>query len=310
MNKNEKNKRLHLVLSALCIAGFGCAAKNPALIQAHNNYDTIAKDPAIVRDAPVAVHDAKQTLDAADAAARKGKDDGEVTHLAQLTDKKIEIAKANAARKSYENEIGKTDKNRSEVVLASRTREADAANRKAALATTQAKEAQDLAKSAQAKSAATESELKTAAAREAALKLELEGLKAKETEAGMQLTLRDMMFEVGKTELTSGGARDVVRIANIAKQHPERAIVVEGYTDSTGSDSLNQDLSERRARSIENLLKESGIPAEKITAKGYGKSFPVASNKTGAGRQMNRRVVVTLLNEGKQASDIEPKNNM
>ncbi len=114
-----------------------------------------------------------------------------------------------------------------------------------------------------------------------------------------------MMFETGKADLTAGGIRDVEKIATIAKQNPNRAIVVEGHTDSIGTNAYNMALSERRAHAVQDLLVQNGVPADKISIRAYGKTFPVASNKTSDGRQLNHRVVVTILHEGKKASDID-----
>jgi len=75
---------------------------------------------------------------------------------------------------------------------------------------------------------------------------------------------------------------------------PERTVQIEGYTDSTGSDALNQSLSERRAEAVRVALIDRGIDMRRIAARGFGKSNPVANNDTAAGRQQNRRVEVVI----------------
>jgi outer membrane protein OmpA-like peptidoglycan-associated protein len=72
---------------------------------------------------------------------------------------------------------------------------------------------------------------------------------------------------------------------------------IEGHTDSTGSDEINQTLSERRAQTVQNYLVQQGLPAEAVTAKGFGKTMPVADNSTSAGRQQNRRVEIIVSGE-------------
>lgn len=323
MNANQKIKNVFLTLAvALSVNFVSCASKNLALVSAKKNYDSVKNNPDIVRDAPVALNDAKQTLDKAEELSKNSKNKDEVTHLAYLANKKVEVAKSNAVQKMYQTQLNQTGQNRNEVVLQARTREVDAANARAQAAlnktqeaeykTTEAEErtriAQGKTKESQERERLNQAELQKSEQRESDLAKELKDLKSVETEIGTQLTLRDMMFEIGKAELTSGGARDVSKITQIAKSHPNRDIVVEGHTDSMGTKAYNQDLSERRARTVEALLESEGIPSDKVTIKGYGKSFPVASNGTSAGRQLNRRVVVTILHEGKKPSDIEHKS--
>jgi outer membrane protein OmpA-like peptidoglycan-associated protein len=81
-------------------------------------------------------------------------------------------------------------------------------------------------------------------------------------------------------------------------QNPDRTVMVEGFTDSTGSAAHNKDLSERRAASVAQALVSLGVPRERIGTRGYGEAFPVASNDTAANRQLNRRVEIVLSNEG------------
>lgn len=312
MNTNHiyyKNVGLILGMGSLLTVA-GCMGKNPALKEARMNYEEASKNPEIVKGAPVALHDAKQTLDKASELSKNRRNKDEVTHMAYLVNKKLEIAEANANHQKYEEALGQASQSRGKVVLDARNRELTRANKKMDAALLKSKNAEDRANFSQSQALDAESALQKSADRELNLQKELADLKSKESDIGTQLTLRDMMFEVGKSELTEGGVRDVSKIALIAKQNPNRDIVIEGHTDSTGSESINQELSERRAKSVENILANNGIDAGKITIKGYGKSYPIASNKTRAGRQLNRRVVVTILREGKQPSDLQGNQKM
>ncbi len=78
------------------------------------------------------------------------------------------------------------------------------------------------------------------------------------------------------------------------KSYPKRNVMIEGYTDSTGPAQFNKKLSRERAEAVRNALVKDGISPERITIKGYGAEYPVASNKTAAGRQENRRVEVVI----------------
>jgi OOP family OmpA-OmpF porin len=79
---------------------------------------------------------------------------------------------------------------------------------------------------------------------------------------------------------------------------PDRKVLIEGHTDSSGSASYNSDLSQRRANAVEALLINQGVDPTRIVARGYGESYPVATNDTAAGRQQNRRVEIVILKPG------------
>jgi outer membrane protein OmpA-like peptidoglycan-associated protein len=85
------------------------------------------------------------------------------------------------------------------------------------------------------------------------------------------------------------------------KEFPDREVVVEGYTDSTGSGVYNLELSQQRANSVQSFLVGNGISPDRIVARGYGEAYPVAPNDTAAGRQKNRRVEIIILHAGEQA---------
>ena len=109
------------------------------------------------------------------------------------------------------------------------------------------------------------------------------------------LTLKgDVSFDVDSDVVLPGLYTELDRIAQILVKYPQTTIVVEGHTDSTGSDAYNQGLSERRALSVQRLLVERGVIPARITTVGYGETRPVATNDTPAGRQMNRRVEIRV----------------
>jgi outer membrane protein OmpA-like peptidoglycan-associated protein len=89
-------------------------------------------------------------------------------------------------------------------------------------------------------------------------------------------------------------------LADFLRKYPKRSVLIEGFTD-IGTETYNLGLSQQRADAVRDSLRARGIDTERITAKGYGKQFPVASNKTPAGRQQNRRVEITILDEGVSA---------
>jgi len=133
------------------------------------------------------------------------------------------------------------------------------------------------------------------------LQEQLAALQARETDRGLVVTLGDILFDVDEAQLTPGGELQVSRLADALRQMPDRNVLIEGHTDSTGSAAYNLDLSQRRASEVEGLLLVQGVDPTRVVTRGYGEDYPVASNDSAAGRQQNRRVEVVILDPG-QAS--------
>lgn len=104
----------------------------------------------------------------------------------------------------------------------------------------------------------------------------------------------DVLFDVNSSVLKAGSVNEINRVANVLRQYPETTMQIAGHTDSTGSDAYNQQLSEQRAMSVLNALANQGVAPARMRAIGFGESQPIADNSTEAGRQLNRRVVVTI----------------
>jgi outer membrane protein OmpA-like peptidoglycan-associated protein len=128
------------------------------------------------------------------------------------------------------------------------------------------------------------------------LELQLEVLKARQTERGIVLNLDDVLFAVDKAELQPGVLPDLARLAEFLAANPERPVLIEGHTDSTGSAQYNLQLSEARAAAVESALVQQGVPPGRVATRAFGESAPVASNATAAGRQQNRRVEIVIAN--------------
>jgi len=143
-------------------------------------------------------------------------------------------------------------------------------------------------------------EARLAKARAEALIRELSELQGQLTDRGIVLTIGDVLFATAKANLNASAQLSMDKIADFLKKNQNRNLLVEGHTDSVGSDDYNQGLSEQRAASVRLALINRGIAAERIVTIGYGKKYPLAGNETAAGRQQNRRVEVIILNEGVQ----------
>src|SRR5262249_42869308 len=108
------------------------------------------------------------------------------------------------------------------------------------------------------------------------------------------VNMSDVLFDTGKYTLRPGAREKLAKVAGIIVSHPGLKIEVEGHTDSTGSDEFNMKLSENRADAVRQYLVAQGITSENVTARGFGKTAPVADNATSAGRQANRRVEMVV----------------
>jgi outer membrane protein OmpA-like peptidoglycan-associated protein len=122
-------------------------------------------------------------------------------------------------------------------------------------------------------------------------------LETRDTARGLIVNMSDVLFDTGKYSLRSGAREKLARVAGIISGHVGLKLEVEGHTDSVGGDDYNQQLSEQRATSVRDYLTHAGIPVDSVTAKGFGKTQPVASNDTTAGRQQNRRVELVVSGE-------------
>ena len=252
----EISFRIALTLAAVGLAA-ACATPNPPapLSQARSAYDELAANPDVVRHAPVELYEAEEAVQRAERAWNQDGDEVETDHLAYVADKRIEIARSVAEQALAENDASQLGERRTQVLL-------DA--REAALA-------------------AREREIEA-----------LKALNAKPTRRGAVITLGDVLFEFGGTELKPGAIRELRRLVAFLREFPERSLAIEGHTDGVGDEHFNINLSQRRARAVKNILVNGGIEARRITAQGYGEAYPVASNSNDSGRQRNRRVDLVI----------------
>jgi outer membrane protein OmpA-like peptidoglycan-associated protein len=202
-----------------------------------------------------------------------------------------EKAAAEAARAAAEQQRLDAERVRAEAEQARQN--AEAARLAAEADAQQARAAAD-AQAQQARSAAEQSEREKAQLREQ-LRTELNTiLETRETERGLVVNVSDVLFDFDSANLKPGAREKVARIASILHSHPDLKIEVEGHTDSVGSDSYNQRLSERRAESVRTGLVQQGVSRDVVGTAGFGESRPVATNGTPSGRQQNRRVEIVI----------------
>ena len=104
----------------------------------------------------------------------------------------------------------------------------------------------------------------------------------------------DVLYDVNSSTLKPGAYTEINRVSQVLVQYPQTNVQIAGHTDSTGAEAYNQNLSEARAMSVKNALVGQGVDPGRLQTIGFGEGQPVADNSTEAGRQLNRRVVVTI----------------
>ena len=258
---------------------------------ARGDFVAAQSNPAVAANAPVEFKAAADALDRANAAAAQKESLADIDKLAYLAKQKIAVAQEVTKQRQAEANVAQAGRQRDEVRLEARTAEAD----KARTAAERAKAEADAARQqADAAAASARDEL----AKAAALQQQLNDLQAKQTDRGLVITLNDVLFNVDKAELSAEGMRTAQKLADVLAQEPKSMVLIEGFTDSTGSSSHNLDLSQRRADAVRQALVGMGVPSNKISTKGYGAAFPVAGNNDAASRQLNRRVEIVLSQNG------------
>jgi outer membrane protein OmpA-like peptidoglycan-associated protein len=104
----------------------------------------------------------------------------------------------------------------------------------------------------------------------------------------------DVLFDTNSATLKAGSYDEISRVAKVLNQYPETTLTIAGHTDSTGSETYNQKLSERRAKAVKSALAAQIVNPARMSTVGYGETKPIADNNTESGRQMNRRVAIAI----------------
>jgi len=162
-----------------------------------------------------------------------------------------------------------------------------------------ARQAADDRQKAEAAKAAAEAQARRAEQDKVALRATLrkqfsEVLETRDTPRGLIVNVGDVLFETGRFELKPEAREKLARFSGIILGHPGLTVQAEGFTDSTGTADTNQKLSQQRADAVGQYLMSQGIPNDRVTTKGYGPSYPVATNGTREGRSQNRRVELVV----------------
>ncbi len=287
----------------------------PELVAAREAVRQAQASPQVLAQAPLELKKAGDTLRRADELNAKGEALADVLSTSYVAQRQAETAQAVAQAKTNEDGIRGAEVDRERARADARGAEARRAQAQAAAARADASTAQQQATTAQqqaeaARLQAGDAEARAMAARQQAsqaqasaataqqqlqdLQQQLSDLQAQHTDRGTLVTLGDVLFEFGRAEIKPSAQQSLRRLADYLQAHPERRVLIEGFTDSVGSDSVNLTLSQRRADTVSSALAAMGVAGDRINTRGYGKSFPIADNSTDTNRALNRRVEIYI----------------
>jgi outer membrane protein OmpA-like peptidoglycan-associated protein len=262
--------------------------------QARVEIATLSQDPLAQQAAGRDLEAARISLQQAEVAQQQGRDPVVVDHLGYMALRQAQAGEARVAEAHARQEVARGQADRNNILLAARERDAQNAQLQARSAQAQAQSAQAAAQNAQAQAEIAKNQALDAQSKLADTQQQLADLQAKKTDRGMVLTLGDVLFDTGAATLNPGADLVLGRLATFLNANPQTKIIIEGHTDSRGSDEYNEALSERRAQAVASALMERGVPPDSFRTMGRGKAYPVASNDTPEGRQQNRRVEIVF----------------
>ena len=292
--------------------------KVPLAVYEARNAMRIAKVQGAEKYAPDAWAKASQSAaQMEDYLARKQKDP--VITAARNVVQQAEDARSIAVRRAAEEQVAAEKRAQAEKLAqqqeeatqrenelkAQQQAEAKRSAESAALAAQEA-QARALAEAAQKKS---QEEAEKSAAAAARAEQEQQQLRAQllaqlnavlqtvDTPRGLVVTMADILFATGKYELSQDANLKLARLSGVILAHPGLKLRIEGYTDTTGTESFNLTLSSKRADTVRQFLVQQGLKPEDVTSVGMGQADPVAPNDTAAGRQQNRRVEIIVSGE-------------
>ena len=239
--------------------------------------------------------EAKARADA-DAEVKRRQEAEQARHQAEVAKADAERMKQEAQQAAQEASRQKQEAEQARAAALEQQQAAQAAaeqaSRDRAAALSQQKVAE--AETEKARQAAAQAESEKAQLRAQLLSQLNSILQTRDSARGLIVNMSDVLFDTGSYTLKPGAREKLAKISGIVLAHPGLNLQIEGHTDSVGSDEFNQQLSERRADSVRDFLAEQGVPGSAISARGFGKTQPVASNDTAEGRQRNRRVELVV----------------
>ncbi|WP_339509820.1 OmpA family protein [Pseudomonas sp. RL_15y_Pfl2_60] len=261
------SKGYQVALSAvLGLALSGCAgsqqASNAALEAARSSFQSVKENSNVLRSAPKDVIRAGESLARADRLSNYWGSEADVEHYAYLSQRYSAIAEQKSELMLNQEREAKLELERQRLQLALR-----------------------------------EAKMLSLQEQGSMLGDQMISLATTQTERGLIITLGDVLFDAGHADLKASANRTILKVVQFLQLNPRRIVRIEGYTDSSGDDAQNLELSRARAQSVADVLTDLGVDSKRISVKGLGESFPVAENASVKGRAQNRRVEIVFSDE-------------
>jgi outer membrane protein OmpA-like peptidoglycan-associated protein len=296
MNTRIRTGLLATAIAAIC----GCSSlpdRVDSLEQARTDVRRLEQDQLASQVAATELASARTAIEQADDAYEKKEPLEIVEHKAYVAQRYADISKQRIEEGHAKQQIADGELERNRVLLEAREREADTLAEENRVAAARNLESEQRNSALENQAESLQDAAAAAAERNRELESQLSDLQAKQTERGLVLTLGDVLFDTAQATLKPGAASTIDRLAQFMRDYPDRQVMIEGHTDSRGSDEYNRDLSERRADSVRDGLVSRSIDAQRVRSVGLGETYPVASNESDSGMQQNRRVEIVISDE-------------
>jgi len=257
-----------LLLPLALLAGCAGQQSQQVLAEAEASFQQVKEDPDVLRSAPKDVIRAGESLARAERLSSYWGSADDVAHYAYLSQRYSQIARQHADLVLNQERLARLELERERLQLALR-----------------------------------EAKLLGAQQQGQWLEEQVVYLAASETDRGLVMTLGDVLFDAGRTELKASANRTILKLVQFLQINPRRNIRIEGYTDNRGIAEENLDLSRARAQAVADVLVDLGIDARRMQVKGYGEAHPLAENASAKGRAQNRRVEILISDEQGKLGD-------
>ena len=306
-----------LLLSLVCASSLAASKDDLDVQRLSNSLNQLDQDSTL---GPYAQAERALARDAVQQLKQAGS--SERPHALYIAERRVDQARAAAQLEEAQHELNKLNREHDQILLEASRRDAEATRRElererlqnqlameetqrlqqqgeayskaAAQAQAEAEQARKLAE-AQAHSAAlARRQASVAEAAALALRARMESMTPRQGSQGMQMTITGDAFASGQASLKPEARKHLGRIIQFVQSAPGTPVLIQGFTDSTGSAQANKSLSLQRAQAVRNALIAAGVSASRMSTQGMGEADPVASNASASGRAMNRRVVVIL----------------
>ena len=257
-----------LLLSLALLTACASQQSQQVLGEAEASFQQVKEDPNVLRSAPKDVIRAGESLARAERLSSYWGSADDVVHYAYLSQRYSQIARQHADLVLNQERLARLELERERLQLALR-----------------------------------EAKLLGAQQQGQWLEEQVVNLAASETDRGLVMTLGDVLFDAGRTELKASANRTILKLVQFLQINPRRNIRIEGYTDNRGVSAENLELSRARAQAVADVLVDLGIDSRRMQVKGYGEAHPLAENASAKGRAQNRRVEILISDEQGKLGD-------